>query len=80
MKPLVLALAYLFTCYLGETFQFTVPARCWFSSRCVNKDSFTLVGCQVSPGFDFQDFELAKREELIHEFPQHVEFISQFTR
>ncbi len=64
----------------GESFQYTVPARCWFCSRSVDVDGFTLVGCQVAPGFDFQDFELAKRDELINTFPQHVDFINQFTR
>jgi len=63
-----------------ESFQYTVPARCWFCSRSVDTHGFTLVGCQVAPGFDFQDFELAKREELLHAFPQHTDFINRFTR
>jgi len=33
--------------------------------------SFALVGCTVAPGFDFEDFEMAKREDLVREYPQH---------
>ena len=34
----------------------------------------------VSPGFDFTDFELARREEMISRFPQHREVITKLTR
>lgn len=33
-----------------------VPAGCWQAARPTG--SFTLVGCTVGPGFDFQDFEM----------------------
>lgn len=64
----------------GEVMQYTVPADCWFASKSINPNGFTLVGCQVSPGFDFQDFVLADREILMHQFPQYREFILAFTR
>jgi predicted cupin superfamily sugar epimerase len=41
---------------------------------------WALVGCAVSPGFDFCDFELAKREELAAAFPRHRELIERLTR
>jgi predicted cupin superfamily sugar epimerase len=37
------------------------------------------VGCTVSPGFDFEDFELGKRQELIREYPQHKNVITGLT-
>lgn len=37
-------------------------------------------GCTVAPGFDFEDFEMAKREELAAEYPQHREIIQKLTR
>jgi predicted cupin superfamily sugar epimerase len=64
----------------GEFLQYTVPAECWFAAKCCDESSFTLVGCQVAPGFDFDDFVLADREILSHQFPQHDDFIQAFTR
>jgi len=60
--------------------QLTVPANCWFASSVENEDSYSFVGCTVAPGFDFNDFELAKRETLIAEHPQHKEIITTLTR
>jgi predicted cupin superfamily sugar epimerase len=34
----------------------------------------------VAPGFDYEDFEIGKREELVTEFPQFAEMIQQLTR
>jgi uncharacterized protein len=64
----------------GETFQATVPAGAWFASRPAANTAFSLVGCTVAPGFDFADFELAKAEELIEEFPQHATLIREMCR
>jgi predicted cupin superfamily sugar epimerase len=64
----------------GETFQAVVPAGCWFASHVKNFQSFSLVGCTVAPGFDFADFEIAGRTQLIHEYPQHSELITRLTR
>lgn len=58
--------------------QFTVPAGYWFASEV--KEDFALVGCTVAPGFDFKDFELAKKQELSQRFPEHKEIIAKLTR
>lgn len=60
--------------------QLTVPANCWFASSVENKNSFSFVGCTVAPGFDFKDFELAKRNELTNTYPKHQEIIKTLTR
>jgi len=39
-----------------------------------------LVGCTVAPGFDFADFEMARREELVKDYPQHRSVIERLTR
>jgi hypothetical protein len=64
----------------GEQYQAWVPAGSWFASRALPADGYALVGCTVAPGFDFNDFELAKRNELIALFPQHKDIITEFTR
>lgn len=53
----------------GEMFQFVVPAGAWFASEPAGSSFFALVGCTVAPGFDFADFEMAIKENLLHQFP-----------
>ncbi len=65
---------------LGQYFNFTVPANCWFASRPLKESSFSFVGCTVAPGFDFEEFELAKADELRKEFPQHESIIRELCR
>ncbi len=64
----------------GCSFQGAVKAGCWFASRPVSKNGFSLVGCTVAPGFDFADFELAKRDDLTKEYPMHAELITALCR
>lgn len=64
----------------GEVFQAVVKAGCWFGSRVRDAGAFALVGCTVAPGFDFADFEMGKRVELVREYPQHREMIERLTR
>ncbi|XVF88917.1 hypothetical protein PTKIN_Ptkin19aG0089400 [Pterospermum kingtungense] len=40
---------------------------------------YSLVGCTCAPAFQFQDFELAKRSELVTRFPNHEHLISLLT-
>ena len=63
----------------GELLQFTVPGKHWFAAEVPEKISFALVGCTVSPGFDFDDFTLPKREILIDLFPEHKDVITRLT-
>lgn len=64
----------------GQIFQLVVPANCWFAAKVVTPDNYALVGCTVAPGFDFDDFTLGKREELLLDYPEHKELILNFTR
>jgi predicted cupin superfamily sugar epimerase len=64
----------------GEVPQAVVPKDCWFASRVKSGGDYALVGCTVAPGFDFQDFELANRADLLKLYPQFTEIIEQLTR
>ena len=64
----------------GEEFQIVVPAGSWFGADVTDKESYTLFGCTVAPGFDFEDFELGSRNELIKIFPIHAEIIRRLTK
>ena len=63
----------------GEIFQALVPAGTWLSAEVSTKNSYTLVGCTLSPGFDFADFELGKKKNLIKLFPKHISLIERMT-
>jgi len=62
-----------------NTFQCVIRAGSWFGSRPANGVAYSLVGCTVSPGFDFEDFQLADRAALIKQFPQYSELITSLT-
>ena len=64
----------------GESLQVMIKKNSWFCVEVVNKESFGLVGCTVAPGFDFEDFTLAERDELIQKFPVHEKLIKRFTK
>jgi uncharacterized protein len=59
----------------GEIPQIMVKKNSIFGSSVMEKDTFSLVGCMVSPGFEFRDFELFTQEELLQKYPQHREII-----
>ncbi len=56
----------------GEVLQATIPANCWFASEVRDKKGFALVSCTVAPGFDFSDFEMARKANLQSEFPDYI--------
>lgn len=62
----------------GEKPQVLVPKNYIFGSA-MNHEGYALVGCMVSPGFEFRDFELFKRSELMEKYPQHQQIIHKLT-
>lgn len=63
----------------NECFQCVIAAGNWFAARLAPGGSYALVGCTVSPGFDFADFELANRAALAAAYPQHEGLIKELT-
>lgn len=63
----------------GERPQVIILAGSWFGSRVEEEGGYTLCGCTVAPGFDFADFELADKESLIQQYPQHATIINELT-
>ncbi|MFL0364334.1 cupin domain-containing protein [Pseudobacillus sp. 179-B 2D1 NHS] len=59
----------------GEIPQALVPKNSIFGSSVNQKDAFSLVGCMVSPGFEFEDFELFTQNVLLQKYPQHQDII-----
>lgn len=60
--------------------QAVVPHGTWFAAEPAPGAEYALVGCSVSPGFDFDDFELASRDALLREYPAQRELVLRFTR
>lgn len=63
----------------GQQFQAWVAAGAWFGAYVNEPDRYSLVGCTVSPGFDFRDFEIGERDTLLAQFPQHRDRIIPLT-
>jgi predicted cupin superfamily sugar epimerase len=63
----------------GEIFQVVVKANSWFAASVNDTTSFSLMGCTVTPGFDFRDWTLGNREKLSRMYPQHEEIIKKYT-
>jgi predicted cupin superfamily sugar epimerase len=64
---------------MGESPQVVVPRGYIFGAKVCRADSYTLIGCVVAPGFDYQDFELLSRKTLLEQYPQYREIIIQLT-
>jgi predicted cupin superfamily sugar epimerase len=63
----------------AEHMQVLIPSGTVFAAEVSGKESYSLIGCMVSPGFEFDDFELFRQDDLIQAYPQHTELIKRFT-
>ena len=69
----------------GLLSQALVPADSWQGARLAGgphlpaDNAWALVSCVVTPGFDFEDFELGDREALLASFPQHAGLVRELT-
>ena len=63
----------------GEQFHIIIPHGVWFGARVNPPGGYSLVSCLTVPGFEFADFELADRQQLFHEYPQHTQIIEMLT-
>lgn len=63
----------------GEVVQYVVKKDTWFGSFPNVGTEFSFVGCTVSPGFVFEDFELASRSKLLALYPAAVDIIVKLT-
>jgi predicted cupin superfamily sugar epimerase len=65
----------------GEKLQHVVPRGVWQGSRLLRREGqvqaegWALLGCTVSPGFEFVDYRDAAAEELVAKWPAEAELI-----
>ncbi len=61
----------------GQTPQAVIPAGDFFAAEPAEGTDFCLAGCTVAPGFDFADFYMSSKEELLRDFPEYNVIISR---
>jgi predicted cupin superfamily sugar epimerase len=69
----------------GQHVQLVVPAGVWQGTRLIDDGrsvggKVALLGCTVTPGFDFADYRNAPAAELIAGWPMEAERIRKLTR
>ncbi len=64
----------------GQHVQTVAPHGVWQGSRLVAGGAWALLGTTMAPGFDVADFELADRDALVAQHPEHTDKIIDLTR
>jgi hypothetical protein len=64
----------------GQNVQLVVPAGVWQGTRLLGEGKVALLGCTVTPGFDFADYRNASYDELVEKWPEEAERIKALTR
>lgn len=54
----------------GHLQQYVVAKDSWQGAIVAEGGKFALMSCTVSPGFEFEDFELADRQNILKEYPR----------
>lgn len=62
----------------GQRPQHVVPAGVW-QAAVPRGTRLSLCGCTVAPGFDFADFDLPSRDEMLRLLPEHGELVVTLT-
>lgn len=64
----------------GQQLQVIVRGGVWQGCRLAPGGQWALMGTTMSPGFDYEDYEPANRDELIAQYPDMAEAIRKYTR
>lgn len=60
--------------------EFLVMQDQWFAVVVNDNTSFSYVECEVTPGFDYRDWQLGEQDDLIKCYPQHADLIRKYSR
>ena len=64
----------------GQRPQVVVERNVWQGSRLMEGGRWALLGCTVSPGFEFEDYDAGDRTLLCEEWPEFAGMIADLTR
>jgi predicted cupin superfamily sugar epimerase len=65
---------------IGERPQIVVPRGVWQGARLAHAGRWALLGCTVTPGFEFEDYESGDRAALCAAWPKFHLLICELTR
>jgi len=57
-----------------------IPGCHWQPARLAAGAAWAFGGCTVAPGFEYADFEMPPRTDLLADFPEHAAIIRALTR
>ena len=64
----------------GQHVQLVVPAGVWQGTRLIGDGKVALLGCTVTPGFDYADYRSGSYAELAAKWPEQADRIRGLTR
>jgi uncharacterized protein len=64
----------------NETFQAVINSGSWLAASVIDHDSYSLVGCTVSPGFEYRDWEIGQMQILSRLYPQYKSVIEKYAK
>ena len=64
----------------GQQVQVIVPAGVWQGTRLIGEGRVALLGCTVTPGFDYADYRSGAYAELAANWPEQSGRIRRLTR
>ena len=64
----------------AEQPQVLIPSGTIFGAEVTDSNAFSLLGCLVTPGFEFDDFEVFDKDDLLQAYPKHKDLILNFSK
>jgi predicted cupin superfamily sugar epimerase len=64
----------------GQHVQLIVPAGVWQGTRLIGEGKVALLGCTVTPGFDYDDYRSGSYTQLAAMYPRAAERIKALTK
>ena len=64
----------------NEAFQVVINSGSWFAASITDNGSYSLVGCTVSPGFEYRDWEIGQVQTLSRLYPQYKSVIEKYAK
>jgi len=65
--------------YAGQQLQVVVPQGTWQGCLLNDGGKFALMGCTVSPGFEFEDYQSGDRDKLLAQYQNQQDLIIKLT-
>jgi uncharacterized protein len=62
----------------AEYFHILIPAGNIFAAEVMEPDFYSVISCVVSPGFEYDDFEMFEKDDLIQAYPKHTDLFEKY--